>query len=147
MGRIRRHLTYANAMATVAVFVALGSGAYAASTLSANSVGSGQLKNGAVTPPKVSKAAIRLFKGQRGPAGPAGLAGTQGSPGAAGQQGGQGPAGPGSKLAAFLTPVSSTYTAPAGTTRLLVRLWGGGGAGGEGNSWGGGGGGGQGGYA
>jgi hypothetical protein len=48
---MRRHLTYANVMATIAVFLALGGGAaFAASTmLPKNSVGSAQLKKNAVT--------------------------------------------------------------------------------------------------
>jgi hypothetical protein len=33
MNRIRRHLTYANVMATVAVFILLGGGAYAATKI------------------------------------------------------------------------------------------------------------------
>ena len=45
---MRRHLTYANVMATVAVFIALGGSSYAAVTLSRNSVGSTQIRKGAV---------------------------------------------------------------------------------------------------
>ena len=51
--RLRERLTYANVMATVAVFVALGSGAYAATKLPKNSVGPKQLKKNAVTGVKV----------------------------------------------------------------------------------------------
>ena len=40
-------LTYANVMATVAVFIAIGGGAYAAG-LAKNSVGSKQIKDGQV---------------------------------------------------------------------------------------------------
>lgn len=43
LARLRSNLTYANVMATVAVFIALGGGAYAAST-----IGSGQIKNNSV---------------------------------------------------------------------------------------------------
>ncbi len=46
-GRLRSKLTYANVMATLAVFIALGGGAYAVS-LAKNSVKSKQIKNGAV---------------------------------------------------------------------------------------------------
>ena len=42
---MRRHLSYANVMATVAVFVALGGGAFA---LSKNSVGNREIENGSV---------------------------------------------------------------------------------------------------
>ncbi len=45
-------------VALIALFVALGSGAYAAITVPANSVGTPQLKNGAVTGSKIRDAAI-----------------------------------------------------------------------------------------
>jgi hypothetical protein len=44
---LRHRSTYANVMATAAVFIALGGGAYAATRLPANSVGSRQLKENA----------------------------------------------------------------------------------------------------
>jgi hypothetical protein len=81
-------------MATIAVFVALGGGAYAAFKLPANSVGSRQLKNSAVTPKKVARATIKLFKGQKGAPGPKGAQGAQGVQGPQGVQGIQGPIGP-----------------------------------------------------
>lgn len=40
---LRRHLTYANVMATIAVFIALGSGAYAAVTITGKNVKDGSL--------------------------------------------------------------------------------------------------------
>jgi hypothetical protein len=43
--RFRPHLTYANVMATIAVFLALGGGAYAAFNVPKDSVGSKQVKN------------------------------------------------------------------------------------------------------
>jgi hypothetical protein len=52
MSRFKSKLTYANAMATVAVFVVLGGGAYAAAT-----VGTNDIQNGAVTPKKLSATA------------------------------------------------------------------------------------------
>ena len=58
LDRLRPRLTYANVIATVALFVALGGGAYAATELPANSVGTKQLKPGAVTNPKLAKAAV-----------------------------------------------------------------------------------------
>jgi Collagen triple helix repeat (20 copies) len=86
--RIRAKFTYSNVMATIAVFIALGGGAYAAVKLPASSVGPKQLKNRAVTPRKVAPATVRLFKGQKG---------DQGAPGATGAQGQQGePGAPGS---------------------------------------------------
>jgi hypothetical protein len=44
-------------VALIALFVAIGGGAYAATKLPNNSVGPAQLKKGAVTPPKLSASA------------------------------------------------------------------------------------------
>jgi hypothetical protein len=49
-GRLSGHLTYGNVVATLALFVALGGASYAAVMLPANSVGSRQLRSGAVEP-------------------------------------------------------------------------------------------------
>jgi hypothetical protein len=49
MKRLRPKLTYANVMATIAVFIALGGASYAATKLPKNSVGSKQIKANAVT--------------------------------------------------------------------------------------------------
>jgi hypothetical protein len=53
MAAIREKLTYANVMASIAVFIALGAGAYAAG-LPKNSVGTKQLKDGSVKSAKVA---------------------------------------------------------------------------------------------
>jgi hypothetical protein len=58
MRRIRGKLTYANAMATFALFIALGGASYAAVKLPKNSVGARQLKNEAVTAPKIKNGTI-----------------------------------------------------------------------------------------
>jgi hypothetical protein len=55
-------LTYANVIATLALFIALGGGAIAASTLGKNSVGPKQLKKNSVTTPKVKNKAITAAK-------------------------------------------------------------------------------------
>src|SRR4051794_1307495 len=83
-GWIRRRLTYANVIATLALFLALNVGAYAAFKIPPNSIGSAELKNKAVTPKKVSPSAIKLFRGKNGKEGPQGA---KGLPGAAGAQG------------------------------------------------------------
>jgi hypothetical protein len=57
MSGLRRHLSYANVMATIAVFIALGGGAYAVG-LKRNSVGTKQLKPNAVTGPKVADSSL-----------------------------------------------------------------------------------------
>jgi hypothetical protein len=82
MSRIRNKLSYANVMATLAVFIALGGSSYAALTLPRNSVGSAQIRARAVTSSEIRDRAVRLrdlaastrvaLRGQQGPAGPAG---------------------------------------------------------------------------
>lgn len=92
VGYVRRHH-----LALVALFVALSGSAYAAVTLPAGSVGTRQIRNGAVTLAKIATAARGGLKGGRGPqgaqgvAGPRGLQGAQGAQGNAGSQGVPGP--------------------------------------------------------
>jgi hypothetical protein len=103
---VHRHLSYANVMATVAVFIALGGGAYAATALPKNSVGATQLRNDAVSSAKIKQGSLQrsdfrtadLVKlrgpagtagspGEAGAAGPAGATGAKGEPGARGEAG------------------------------------------------------------
>jgi hypothetical protein len=59
MKHLASKLTYADVMATVAVFLVLAGGtAYAATTLSKNSVGTKQIKNNAVTTAKIKNGAV-----------------------------------------------------------------------------------------
>jgi len=62
---VRKRLTYSNAIATVALFVALGGVAVAATQLPRNSVGARQLKRGAVTSAKLAKKSV--INGKLGP--------------------------------------------------------------------------------
>jgi hypothetical protein len=88
-------------LALVALAVALGGTGYAATLLPAGSVGTAQLKNGAVISSKVKDGSLRaadfapgqLPAGAQGPQGPAGSAGPQGSAGPAGPQGPKGDTG------------------------------------------------------
>jgi hypothetical protein len=89
--RLRPRLTYANVIATLALFLALGGAtAYAASTLGKNSVGTKQLRKNAVTGAKVKNGSLaaadfkagQLPGGERGPAGERGPQGVAGAPGA-----------------------------------------------------------------
>jgi hypothetical protein len=63
---MRPRLTYANVMATIAVFIALGGASVAATQLSKNSVGAKQLKKNAVITAKVKKEAITAAKVKKG---------------------------------------------------------------------------------
>jgi Collagen triple helix repeat (20 copies) len=101
MQRLRGKLTYANVMATVAVFLVLGGGAYAATAIPPNSVGTRQLKNNSVTGAKVKDGSLlakdfgtgQLPAGAQGPAGAAGPRGETGATGATGPEGDAGPTG------------------------------------------------------
>jgi hypothetical protein len=59
---MRPRLSYANVMATIAVFIALGGASYAAFTPPKNSIGSKQLKKNAVTAKKIKKNAVITAK-------------------------------------------------------------------------------------
>jgi hypothetical protein len=90
---LRRHLSYANVMATVAVFITLGGVSYAAATLPKNSVHSKQLAKGAVRNSDIAKNAVTSrkvknhslravdFASGQLPAGPKGEPGQQGAKG------------------------------------------------------------------
>jgi hypothetical protein len=84
MKAFRRHLSYANVAATIALFVALGGTSYAALSLPAGSVGTKQLKNGAVTRAKLARGVVAVAAGPQGLPGPQGATGPQGGPGPAG---------------------------------------------------------------
>jgi Collagen triple helix repeat (20 copies) len=101
---LRSKLTYANVIATIALFLALGGGAWAATTLPKNSIGSTQLRNGAVTGEKIRSGSLIASDfaegelpagtpgptGQQGEDGPRGLRGFPGEEGATGADGEQG---------------------------------------------------------
>jgi hypothetical protein len=83
MSKLRSGLTYANVIATLALFIALGGGAYAAIKLPKNSVGSKQIKANAVNTSKVADRSLlsRDFKAGQLPAGAPGPQGIQGPKG------------------------------------------------------------------
>jgi len=95
MKRVRKRLTYANVMSSIAVFfVVAGGTAFAASQLGKESVGTSQLKKEAVSLAKIKKAAKNSLKGATGPAGPKGAEGPRGAEGPKGATGpSTGPAG------------------------------------------------------
>jgi hypothetical protein len=86
---MRGKLSYANVIATLALFVALGGSSYAAVQLSRGSVKTKHLAAGAVTGAKVKNRSLRArdFRVGQLPAGPQGA---QGAPGPQGPQGDQG---------------------------------------------------------
>ena len=92
MRGVGRHLR-GNAVAYLALFVALGGASYAAMQLPRNSVGTAQIRKGAVTPSKLSKQTKRSLRGPRGATGPQGAAGATGPQGPAGAAGATGPPG------------------------------------------------------
>jgi hypothetical protein len=79
--RVRRHLTYANMGATLALLFAMSGGALAAGHYLISST------------KQVSPKVLKQLKGARGPAGAAGAAGPEGKAGATGPQGPEGKAG------------------------------------------------------
>jgi hypothetical protein len=100
--RLGRHLTFANVVAALALFIALGGASYAALRLPKNSVSTRQIKNNAVTGPKIKTGAVdtsdlstslrsQLTAGVQGPAGPRGETGSTGPRGETGATGAPGP--------------------------------------------------------
>jgi hypothetical protein len=107
--RIPSRLSYGNVMSSLALFLAVGGVSFAATTLPNNSVGTAQLRGGAINSSKVADHSLRaadfasgqLVRGPRGPRGHRGRPGDgaapqgpAGSPGAPGAPGRTGPAGP-----------------------------------------------------
>lgn len=134
MNFLRRHLTYANVVASLALFLALGGAAFAATQLPRNSVGTGQLKPEAVTAGKIAKKTRNQLRGARGPAGQQGptgktgakgATGARGATGAKGDTGARGPAGadgtgPASEV--FSTSLTPKTVAPTPTSVLTQNL-------------------------
>jgi len=100
----RPKLSYANVTATLAVFLSLGGVSYAAVELPRNSVGTPQLRDGAVDSAKIKDGALQYedfgfgetpagLEGPRGPKGERGARGPKGAKGAAGATGATGAAG------------------------------------------------------
>jgi len=98
LGSIRRHTTYANATATLALLFAMSGGAFAVTT-KGNGGGASHARGAAVARKSRSSKAKTLRgprgpKGETGPAGATGAAGPAGPEGKAGAPGSQGPLGP-----------------------------------------------------
>jgi hypothetical protein len=118
--KLRARPTYANVVSTLCLVLLVGGGtAYAASgALHKNSVGSKQIKKGAVTPAKLSSAAKSTLQG---PAGPAGPKGDVGASGAAGPKGPEGPKGDTGEAGPQGLPGEAGQRGAAGATNVTVR--------------------------
>jgi hypothetical protein len=98
MSGLRKHLTYANVCASVALFIALGGTGYAAIALPRNSVGSRELRPDSVGASELRQDAVNSANVRDGSLGLRDLSGAArtslaGDEGAAGPPGPQGPAG------------------------------------------------------
>jgi hypothetical protein len=123
VSKIKRHLTYANVMATLALFIALGGSSYAAVRLSANSVGSRQIKRDAVKESEIAKSAVESAEVRNGslrsvdfarmPLGAKGEKGALGPRGLKGVQGDRGPTGPHGPAGADAATSLMVHLAPA----------------------------------
>ena len=125
LARLRSHLSYANVVASLALFIALGGTSYAALTITSKNVKNGSLTGKDIKNASVASADVRdgslLSKDFRpgqlaaGVPGPQGAAGPKGDPGAPGDKGDAGPKGdtgaPGSARA-YASVSASSGTAP-----------------------------------
>ncbi len=105
---MKRRLSYANVVATLALFLALGGGAYAAAHITGRDV-----VNRSLTGKDIKKRSVPLNRLKARP-----RAGRRGAQGPAGPRGDQGPPGP-VDPAAFL-PASATTTVAVGPTEWLA---------------------------
>ena len=118
MNRLWSKLSFANVMATIAVFAALAGGSYAAvkigtKQLKNDSVTSAKIKNGTIVKKDIKRATRRALRGAKGPAGPAGPRGADGPAGPTGPAGPEGPAGEkGATGDARITPAGRLVSSP-----------------------------------
>lgn len=111
MKRFRGRLTYSNVVSTLCLMLLIGGGtAYAATRLPRNSVGSAQLRKGAVTPAKLSGGAKGALTGPQGQAGNDGARGATGPQGPNGDTGARGPSNAITKVNSGFVPWSTTYS-------------------------------------
>jgi hypothetical protein len=126
--RLRGRFTYANVVASLALFIALGGSSFAAIALTNNSVRSKHIKNGQVRNADVGRDAVTAQKVANGsllvedfgpgqlPAGAQGLKGDKGDPGTPGAPGAPG------ETVVTSGNVGMTATTGAGTTASLLTV-------------------------
>jgi hypothetical protein len=132
--KLRGHFTYANVLATLALFIALGGSSYAALKLTNNSVRSKHIKNGQVRTADLGANAVTASKVQNGsllapdygpgqlPAGAQGPKGDQGAQGVKGDQGDKGDKGDTGSPTLTSGYVPLTATTGAGTDATLLSV-------------------------
>jgi hypothetical protein len=107
MKRLRSKVTYANVVASLALFlVVAGGSAFATSQFGRESIGTSALKKGAVTPAKLSNKAKSRLVGRTGKTGPRGVNGARGPEG---PRGAAGPQGPGATAINFAIPQDGSF--------------------------------------
>jgi hypothetical protein len=103
-GSIVKHLKHpATVIAALALFVALGGGAWASALISGS-----KIKNHSIPAKKLTRSVIKSLRGKRGPSGPPGPKGDTGAVGPKGDQGPMGPQGPGGSIVAYNATASAT---------------------------------------
>lgn len=108
-------LTYANVVATLALFIALGGASYAAVKLPKNSVTTTQIKNGTIKLGDLNKKTVAQLKGATGAAGANGSDGAKGAAGAKGADGATGLTG---------STGSTGITGPTGNANVQIETLG-----------------------
>jgi hypothetical protein len=104
----------ATVVAALALFFALGGGAWASGLISGS-----KIKNHSISAKKLTKSAIRSLHGARGPAGPPGAGG---APGPKGDPGPPGPQGPGGTIVSYDATASASPTIKTLGTFLGVTV-------------------------
>jgi hypothetical protein len=111
MRKFRLRPSPAGVIACLALAIALGGTAFAATALPRNSVGSAQVINGSLKKADLSRATVTALHGARGPQGIQGVQGPPGPQGAQGVKGAQGAQGvPGSARAYGLVSLAGTLS-------------------------------------
>jgi hypothetical protein len=117
--RVHSRLSFSNVVSLLALFIALGGGAYAAVKLPKNSVTTVQVKNGSLLSKDFKKGQLK--------AGPAGAQGPKGDTGAQGPKGDQGapgePGQPGTPAGGQMTKLSYLADVASGSAEVYANSY------------------------